>query len=236
MRAISSGIPWNTIYNPFNGDVGRALYVSPDGVTDPSEINYRNIRLLSLGPATVCNEFPAIGDGPLGLDAHVALAKTTDPLEWTLPAEYLDSSFVVNVRPHKAGLELDAISGSQLVQTADGQAVANVRGFVQVLQLTPLDGGSVRVWFRYYTSATGEQPTSFEIRDTADPQTITTVSVATKSDHDYEIELAGLLDATDYTFAIVALTDSAESELTTFDVTGDNAGPDIDLTLTAEVW
>ena len=236
MRLLQSGLQFLATHNPFDGDVGRALYVSPAGVSDGSQIRYRNLRLLSVGPASVCDQFPAIGDGPLGLDAHAALAKTPAPLAWELPSEYLSAEFVVNVRPHKSGLELDSISGWRIVQTDAGDAAASVLGFVQVLQLTKLDGGGLRVWFRYYATAEGPQPDTFEIRDTADPATITTISVSAKSDQDYYVELSGLADASDYTFAIVGLVVSAETSLTTFEVTGDDAGPDLDLTFTAEAY
>lgn len=236
MRILQPALQFLTTHNPFDGDVGRALYVSPAGVTDASQIVYRNLRLLSVGPASVCDQFPAIGDGPLGLDAHAALAKTPAPLAWNLPSEYLSSEFAVNVRPHKSGLELDAISGGQIMQTDAGEPALNVLGFVQVLQLTKLDGGGLRVWFRFYATAEGPQPDTFEIRDTGDPETVTTVSVAAKSDHDYRVELAGLADDTDYTFAIVGLVATDETNLITFEVTGDDAGPDVNLTLTAEVW
>lgn len=228
--------PWLTTHNPFDGEAGRALYVSPAGVTDSAEIVYRNLRMLSDGPASVCDEFPALGDGPLGLDAHVALAKGADPLTWSLPTGYLTTSFVVNVRPHESGLELDMLSGSQILQTDGGAAAAGVLGTVRVLETTKLDGGGLRVWFRYYATAEGPQPTTFEIRDDAVSPTITTVSTAATRDHDYYVELAGLSNGTSYTFAVVALVDSAETELATFTVTGDNAGPNVSLTLTAEIW
>ena len=237
MRTITPGIPWITTHNPFDGDAGEALYVSPAGVIDASQINYRNLRLLPLGPASVCVEFPAIGDGPLGLDAHVALVTSPDPLTWELPEDYLDSQFAINVRPHADGLQLDTISGWQLVSTAGGEADPVLTGTVVVHSVTKLDGGGVRVWFGYYDLVGGDfQPTSFAIRDTGDPVTIDTVSIDAASDHNYYVELSGLADATDYTFAIVGLVDDDETELTTFDVTGDDEGPDVDSELTAEAW
>ena len=236
MRCVGKEIPWITTHNPFNGGAGQALYVSPAGISDPKQINYRNSRVLPVGPASVCDEFPAIGDGPLGLDAHVALIKTPDPLTWNLPDEYADTSFALNVRPHADGLELDTISGAQIVNVADGEDVGELLGSVQVLQISKLDGGGVRMWFRYYAPPESPPPDSFEIRDTAEPATIATVSVAAQTDHNYYVELAGLADATDYAFAIVGLIGVAETSLTTFAVTGDDAGPDADITLTAEVW
>ncbi len=236
MRIVQPGIEWQTTYNPFDGAVGRALYVSPAGVQDASQIAYRNLRLLSPGAASVCDAFPALGDGPLGFDAHVALAKNADPLEWTLPAEYLSTTFVINVRPHQSGLELDTISGAQMVLSDAGGPGTLVFGFVEVLSTTKLDGGGLRVWFRFYTTFEGPQPTTFEIRDNAEVPTIATVSVNAVTPHNYYAELSGLEDGTPYTFAIVALVDAAETDMTTFDVTGDNDGPDVDLTLTAEVW
>lgn len=236
MRCISTGIFWNTIHNPFDGDVGRALYVSPAGVTDGSAINYRNLRLLSPGPASVCDQFPAIGDGPLGLDAHVALAKTPDELTWTVPADYLTTEFAINVRPHQSGLELDAISGYQIVTTDDGEPVATLHGVLIVVSTTKLDGGGVRVWFRYLPTAADDSTTSFRVEDTADPATVDPITIGTKSDNDYQVDLVGLADQTDYTFAIIGITDAGETQLGTFDVTGDDSGPDVDLTLTAEIW
>lgn len=236
MRILQSGLQVLTTYNPFDGDGGRALYVSAAGETEGSDINYRNLRLLSVGPASVCVQFPAIGDGPLGLDAHAALAKNDDPLTWELPAEYLTSEFLVNVRPHKSGLELDSITGWQIINSDAGESSTIILGLAHVIQLTKLDGGGVRVWFRFFPTAEGPQPDTFEIRDITDPSTITTVSVDPKSDHDYYVELLGLDDATDYEFAIIGLVGSDETELETFDVTGDASGPDVDITLTAEVW
>lgn len=223
MRLDHDDSPWCSTHNPFDGAVGRALYVSAAGVTDAADIRYRNLRLLSAGPASVCDQFPALGDGPLGLDAHVALAKNSDALTWTLPAAYLTSSFVVNVRPHKSGLELDTISGWQSITTASGEDFAGVLGTALVIETTKLDGGGLRVWFRYYPTAEGQQPTTFEIQEKAVTPTIATVGVIATADHNYYVELAGLANATAYTFAIVGLVNTAAKELTTFAVTGDNA-------------
>lgn len=236
MRILQPGIQWQTTYNPFHGDVGRALYVSAAGVQDSADVRYRHLRLLSPGPASVCDEFPAIGDGPLGLDAHVALVKDPDPLAWTLPSAYLSTTFVINVRPHRSGLELDTISGAQLILSDAGAASTSVLGFVQVLSTTKLDGGGLRVWFRFYTTFEGPPPTAFEIRDAAAEPTITTVRVNAATPHNYHVELAGLADGTAYTFAIIALVGEDETDMTTFEAYGDDDGPDVTLTLTAEIW
>jgi len=231
MRAITPGIFWNTTHNPFDGEQGRALYVSQAGVTDGSAIPYRNLRLLSPGPASVCGEFPAIGDGPLGLDAHVALAKTDEPLEWTLPAEYADAAFAINVRPHQAGLELDTINGWQLVETVAGLAIGGVLGTVIVISTMTLDGGGGRIAFRYIASPAGNPPTAFEIRDVSTVPSLSTVTVPANTSGDYTVTITGLADETLYTFAIVAVTEDGETELATIDVTGDDAGPDVSGTL-----
>ncbi|MFM9964422.1 MAG: hypothetical protein ACKV2Q_24735 [Planctomycetaceae bacterium] len=232
MRAFQPGITWSTTHNPFDGEQGRALYVSPAGEADGSAIDYRHLRGISPSSQLIGGAFPAIGDGPLGLDAHIALAKADDPLEWTLPAEYEDATFVINVRPHAAGLELPTLFGFQVVETVAGLVSAGVIGTVIVISTTKLDGGGVRIAFRYFASVVGNQPESFDLRDLS--ESLATVTVPAKTTHDYTVTITGLADATLYTFAIVAITAAGETELATLDVTGDDSGPDVsgELTLT----
>lgn len=233
MRIIGRDIPWITTHNPFDGASGAALYVSPAGVLDASQIVYRNRRCLPVGAASVCDTFPAIGDGPLGLDAHVALVKAPAPLDWTLPVEYATAEFAFNVRPHQTGLELDVLSGAHLIETDDGETVAGLHGVLIVISTTKLDGGGLRVWFRYLPNAGDDDLTTLRIEDTAEPATVDPVNTSAKSDNDYQIDLAGLDDATAYTFAIIGITDTGETTLGTFNVTGDDLGPDVDLVLAA---
>ena len=226
MRAISAGIPWTTLYNPFDGDAGRALYVSPAGVTDAREIVYRRLRLLSAGPASVCIDFPLAGDGPLGLDAHVALVKTPDPLEWTLPEEYLDESFVVNVRPHLGGLELDTISGTQLITVdAEAEPVATIDGCGEIVQATKRDGGGVIVWAIYTPSSTGAQPVTLKLTTAEDSDLVATLDYLPPG-RDFRFELSGLVNAITYTLQLIAVdADGAGTILSTQHFTADAAGP-----------
>lgn len=235
MRLDHDATPWCSLHNPFDGDVGSALYVSPTGITDAAQIRYRNLRLLAVGPASVCDEFPAIGDGPLGLDAHVALVKSPDSLNWAMPTEYLTTSFVVNVRPHQSGLELDGISGSQVVAAIGGEGSPAILGDAIVIQSTKLDGGGLRVWFRF-VPGDGPQPDSFRVADVEVTTTIVPATISARSDNDYTVELSGLADGTNYSLAIIGITGSDETQLTTCNVTGDDDGPDTALILTAEEW
>lgn len=228
MRAFQPGINWGTTHNPFSGGEGQAIYVSGAGVADASQIHYRNLRGISPSSQLVGGDFPALGDGPLGLDAHAAIAKGDDPLEWTLPEEYQDETFVINVRPHDNGLELPTIFGSQLVATAGGATIDGVLGTVIVISTTKLDGGGVRIAFRYIANASGNQPYAFDVRDVSTVPSIDTESVMATRGQDYAVTFNGLDDATLYTFAIVAITDDGETQLATVAVTGDNAGPEVD--------
>lgn len=230
MRLDHDGSPWCSTHNPFDDGPGRALYVSPAGESAGSDISYRNLRLLALGPASVATDFPALGDGPLGLDAHVALAKSDDPLDWTLPEDYAAETFVINVRPHADGLELPTLCGWQLVRSDDGEAIAGVLGLVVAVTATKLDGGGVRIAFRYIANRAGHQPVTFELRDVG--ESLDTVSVSANSSHDYAVSVFGLDDASNYTFDIVAVTADGETQLAAVTVTGDDAGPDVTGTLT----
>lgn len=232
MRAFQPGIIWGTTHNPFDGEQGRSLYVSPAGESDGSAIDYRHLRGISPSSQLIGGAFPALGDGPLGLDAHVAIAKADDPLEWTLPVEYDDATFVINVRPHADGLELPTLFGFQVVETVAGLVIDGVLGSVIVISTTKLDGGAVRIAFRYIANAVGNQPVTFDVRDVSLVPSLSTVTVPAITSHDYAVTVTGLADATLYTLSIVAVTDGGETELATLDVTGDADGPDVSGTLT----
>lgn len=236
MRIIPRNVPWITTHNPFDGNVGAAIYVSPAGVDDRHAVKYRNNRLIPHGPGVVCDTFPASGDGPLGLDAHAAIVKSPDPLTWELPDDYLTSTFWVNVRPHKEGLELELVSQPLRITTEEGEDLPLLHGAVIVLGTTKLDGGGIRVWFRYIPALSGLQPTSFRVEDTEDPTDVVPATVPANGSHDYYAAVFGLEDEADYTLRIVGLADEDETNLTTFDITGDNAGPDADVDLTADEW
>jgi hypothetical protein len=235
MRIIPRDVPWITTHNPFEGDAGAALYVSPAGETAARSVIYRNKRLLPIGPAVICDTFPAVGDGPLGLDAYVALVKSPDPLTWPLPDDYVSSLFVVNVRPHADGLELDDISGAMLITTDDGEAADALLGQAIVLGTTKLDGGGVRVWFRYVPAPTGLQPTDFRVEHAIEPTSVIPAMVPANGAHDYYASVFGLDDGADYVLQIVGIAadDDVATTLTTFPVTGDDEGPDADVTLEA---
>ena len=233
MRFIGTNHALWTTHTPFVGD-GVALYVSPAGVDDPTAINYRNLRMLPQGVGVIFDGFPAAGDGPFGLDAHVAIAAAGDALDWSLPDEYLSSVFWANVRPHRHGLEGDILSGWQRIVTASDGTPLDSLGGGQIVRLTKLDAGGVRVWFVYLPSVTGTDPVSFRVSALLSSSEVVGSDIAfSKPRRDYYVDLPGLADGVTYTIRLLAVGAISNQILDTKPFTADALGPADVLTITA---
>lgn len=231
MRTFGLGFPV-TAYNPFEGDRGAALYASPAGDDDPHAIEYRRPRVVMAGLGFVADTFPAPGDGPMGLDAIVVLTKQDDPetltdsLTWPLPAEYLATTFWVNVRSHLGGLELDSIDGPQRISVdADGVQVPTIDGSGVIVLATKRDAGGVLVWAIYTPSPNGAPPVSLKLTTAEDSGLVATLDYLPPG-RDFRFELSGLTDGTTYTLQLIAIdVDGGETILSTQPFTADAAGP-----------
>ena len=223
--------------NKFHGDRGVGLYLGPAGDADPRHIRYRNQRIYDEESDVIyLGEYQPDADYFLN-DATLAVVKfPTDQIDFTLPEEYINTSFWVDIRTHENSLENDSLFRPQRVTVdEEGELLAVIYGTASVVRVIKLDGGGCRILFEYVASLLGVQPVEFVISKTSGVGTVANVVVAFRDGvFDYSADVIGLADGEDYEFALTAQNgDATDLLISGIAFTSDAAGPEA-LTITAQ--
>jgi hypothetical protein len=216
-------------HNPFNGLQGACLYIGAAGVDDPSQIEFRHIRILT---SRICDTGALFSQENIGLTSHVELVKSpTTSMSVTLSGDYADATFWVQARPHKEGIELPTLWRSQrIVADGGGDLVNQICGLGVVYEVLKLVDGGMRVRFGWSPILGGLDPQTFVIHRVSGPTSPADVSIDfVANQFAYSIDVAGLQNAGAYVFRLSAARDDAPSVViaATINFTADADGPDV---------
>lgn len=228
------------VQSHFEGAAGAALYLSPPGAESAEGIVFDRFR--PLGDRWLVVDPDYLPGEYLLSDASVALVKGDTEIEYSLPDEYLDSSFFCQVRPHENGLELDTIyRPRRMTVDEDGEPVGTIEGRAVITAIEQLAGGGIRVRFEYYPGRDGVQPTEFALVCTDGPTTPDEATVE-RSPADvaeilptrYSLEVAELEDGEEYEFELRGRAEGVETVLGTVEFVPDASGPTLSISISAE--
>jgi hypothetical protein len=205
---------------PFEG-AGVSLYA---GV---GAIRYRNPAVI--GAAVLPSGSGKLGKNPIPRTERLAFVADPDTeLRYTLPAEWLGQTVLLNLRPFADGIENDGGAAQQITLDGAGELVSEIRGTAILIgDPLPLDGGGVRIRFRFFPSIEGIPPEEFHAIKTAGSGTVEDGTVAyARNQKIYEIDTPALTDGGSYTFKIQAVAGTTVADLITgIAIVADAAGP-----------
>lgn len=228
------------IRNKFLGGRGVGLYLGQIGGT-AQDLIYRNVRTFRRRRRGTVSNVPAVFVGDyspatteLLNDATFAIRKTPDGIlsdnfDVSLPAGYdvVGATYWLQLRPHEAGLETNTLY-RPLQVTVGGTTILGTARLIRVVKLdATLAGASAQIDCLFFPALFGPQPTSFVLRQTGGPGTLPDVIVtASTGQRNVTFIVNGMATATDYTFEMLGLFNTAETLLIdTIPVTADADGP-----------
>ncbi|QDT95562.1 hypothetical protein [Gimesia aquarii] len=234
MRIYDPEMSYLFHHRPFAGGLGAALYV---GIGAPDAIRYRRGMILDGCDFQVFrNSDFLFGAAAVQKTLYVETIKSpTAQFSYTIPSVYFGQDIYIQVRTHEADIENESIYRTQKLQVdGSGNAVNQILGSGRILRVEIRDGGTIRIRFVYDSVRDGLQPTQFVITKTAGPGSVDPVAVTHTGKRFYEADIPGLLDATTYTFQLVAENGPTTALLDSVSATADASGPPPISNLTAE--
>lgn len=221
---------------PFSGS-GASLYL---GVGSADAISYRNLRAWPVGGTFTAGAGSKIGGTNTQKTARVAsVSSPTTTITYAIPSTYWGQTVYLQVRTFASDCENETILNPQAVTLdGSGNSVNAILGTALLLAQTKLDGGQVRLRFRYVPAVSGIQPTQFRAHRTAGPTSPADATVSYSGYQQiYEIDTPALSDASPYTYTISAENGATTSNLLTgISVQADATGPTAPTLLSADAW
>lgn len=243
-RVQNLGTPFTDA--PFTGE-GVSLYA-----TVGSTVQYRNLRVLPGGTrrrrrsgwikGTGGNH--DIANSVTKTARRASVASPGTQIDWTLPAAFIPGAgtqeAVFDVRHYQDDVENESFGfGTQSVPIdSTGEGDTQILGTAELVSVQIREGGDVRIRFVYRPSANGVHPTTFTAIRTAGPTSPADVPITIyEGQTEIEIDIAGLSDASAYTYKIQAANGATTLDvLTGISFTADATGPAAPTSIAAEAW
>lgn len=228
---------------PFEGS-GASLYA-----TIGDTVVYRGLRVLPNARKRRNRCSWIKGQGGRHNIAATSVLKTTrrdsvaspaDEFEYTLPAEFASQSVQIDVRQFADDVENTTDNFRTYTLELDGSLddVTGILGTAVLLELQVRAGGIVRIRLNYLEDIEGVQPTVFRAVRTAGPSSPSATTASYSPGQTLvEIDTEALLDASPYTFKVVAENTGGtvtKDVLTGITVQADATGPGAPISGSAE--